>query len=407
MLIRRLIAATLPSLFACSLACAPETLTLRGAPCPPAAAAPTAPATAAPGPLPSAETAVASSDAASPAEPASSARAVLAAPAPLLPQAPDPEPPLLGKIGDLPLESGEVIKDCQVEYRVIGAANADKSNVVVWATWFSGITKDLVPLVGPGRFVDSTRYQVVLVGALANGVSSSPSNSLQQPRARFPTIAVRDMVESQHRLLTGVLGLTHVHAVMGISMGGMQTFQWGVTYPEFMDRLIPIVGSPRLAPYDLLLWQANVDAIEQSPEFAGGNYRSQPVLSVVQQLADLHLTSADNYNQGVTREQVLNGHDKLSPPRFDANDRLRQLRAMLGHDVSQSFGGSLDAAVKAVKAKLLVVVNERDAMVTPGPALDFAKRARAATLILKGDCGHRSTSCEEKAISARLALFLP
>jgi homoserine acetyltransferase len=51
-----------------------------------------------------------------------------------LPQAPDPEPPMLGKIGDLPLQSGEVIKDCQVEYRVIGAANADKSNIVVWAT---------------------------------------------------------------------------------------------------------------------------------------------------------------------------------------------------------------------------------------------------------------------------------
>jgi homoserine O-acetyltransferase len=323
-----------------------------------------------------------------------------------LPQSPDPDPPQLGKIGDLPLESGEVLEDCQVEYRVLGAANADKSNVVVWATWFSGITKDLVQLVGPGRLVDNTRYQVVLVGALANGVSSSPSNSLAQPRARFPAIGVRDMVESQHRLLTKVLGLNHVHAVMGISMGGMQTFQWGVAYPSFMDRLIPIVGSPRLAPYDLLLWQANVDAIEQSPEFAGGNYRTQPVLSVVQQLSDLHLTTADNYNREVSREQVMTGHDRLSPPRFDANDRLRQLRAMIGHDVTRAFGGSLDAAVAAVKAKLLVVVNERDAMVTPGPALDFARRAHAATLILKGDCGHRSTGCEEKDISARIARFL-
>jgi homoserine O-acetyltransferase/O-succinyltransferase len=315
----------------------------------------------------------------------------------------DPEPPQLGKIGDLLLESGEIIKDCQVEYRVMGAANADKSNVVVWATWFSGTTKDLVGLVGPGKLVDSSRYQVVLVGALGNGVSSSPSNSPLQPRARFPTISIRDMVESQHRLLTRVLGLAHVRAIMGISMGGMQTFQWGVTYPSFMDRLVPLVGSPRLAPYDLLLWQANLDAIQQNPAFAGGNYREQPVLSVVQQLADLNLTTPQAYNKALTREQVLESHAKLAPPRFDANDRVRQLRAMMSHDISKAFGGSLDVAAKAIQAKLLVVVNEHDAMVTPGPALDFAQRAKAPTLILNGDCGHKATSCEEAAIARRIA----
>ncbi|MES1186990.1 MAG: alpha/beta fold hydrolase [Myxococcales bacterium] len=400
MVIRRGIAATLPFVFACALACAPKKTPLDVTKCPPTVPSAEASATAGKRLAPTPEAPASSFGA------PEAALSAQAAPPPLLPQSPDPDPPQLGKIGDLPLESGEVLKDCQVEYRVLGAANADKSNVVVWATWFSGITKDLVQLVGPGRLVDSTRYQVVLVGALANGVSSSPSNSLAQPRARFPTIGVRDMVESQHRLLTTVLGLNRVHAVMGISMGGMQTFQWGVAYPSFMDRLIPIVGSPRLAPYDLLLWQANVDAIEQSPEFAGGNYRTQPILSVVQQLGDLHLTTAGNYNREVTREQVLTGHDKLSPPRFDANDRLRQLRAMIGHDVTRAFGGSLDAAVAAVKAKLLVVVNERDAMVTPGPALDFARRAHATTLTLKGDCGHRSTGCEEKEISARIARFL-
>jgi homoserine O-acetyltransferase len=246
----------------------------------------------------------------------------------------------------------------------------------------------------------------VLVGALANGVSSSPSNSPQQPRARFPQVTIRDMVESQHRLLTRVLGLTHVRAVMGISMGGMQTFQWGLAYPEFMDRLIPIVGSPRLAPYDLLLWQANLDAIEQHPDFGGGNYRAQPVLSVVQQLADLNLTTPDSYNAQQTREQVLATHAKLTPPRFDANDRVRQLRAMMSHDVFKPLGGSIDNAAKALKARLLVVVNERDAMVTPGPALDFAQRAKAQTLVLKGNCGHKAPSCEEAAIAKRIADFL-
>jgi homoserine O-acetyltransferase/O-succinyltransferase len=329
-----------------------------------------------------------------------------APPPALLPTAPDQDPPQMGKIGDLRLESGEVIKDCQLEYRIVGAANADKSNVVVWATWFSGITKDLLAHVGPGKLVDSTQYQVVLVGALANGVSSSPSNSPLQPRTRFPAVSIRDMVESQHRLLTRVLGLTHVRAVMGISMGGMQTFQWGLAYPAFMDRLIPIVGSPRLAPYDLVLWQANLDAIEQSPAYAGGNYARQPVLSVVQQLADLNLTTPDNFNREQSREKVVATHAALAPPRFDANDRVYQLRAMMSHDVSRAFAGSMAEAAKAVKAKLLVVVNAHDAMVTPGPALDFAKLARAPTLVLQGDCGHRAPACEEPTIGQRLAAFL-
>jgi homoserine O-acetyltransferase/O-succinyltransferase len=387
--IRGVVAATLPLVFACSLdaARAPE--------CPAVAAAPSA----------AQGLATTSVQPSSQPPPLATVPAEVT-PAPLLPVASDPEPALLGKIGDLPLENGEIIQDCQVEYRILGAANADKSNVVVWATWFSGITKDLVGLVGPGKLVDSSHYQVVLVGALANGVSSSPSNSPQQPRARFPTIGIRDMVESQHRLLTRVLGFSHVRAVMGISMGGMQTFQWGVSYPGFMDRLIPLVGSPRLAPYDLLLWQASLDAIQQNPAYAGGNYREQPVLSVVQQLSDLNLTTPQAYNKALTREQVLDGHDHLAPPRFDANDRVRQLRAMMSHDVSKAFAGSLDAAAHAIKAKLLVVVNEHDAMVTPGPALDFARRAKAPPLILKGDCGHKATSCEEATIAKRVAAAL-
>jgi len=103
---------------------------------------------------------------------------------------------------------------------------------------------------------------------------------------------------------------------------------------------------------------------------------------------------------------VQTDHDKLTPPRFDANDRVRQLQAMMAHDVGKTAGGSLEGAAKATKAKLLIIVNERDAMVTPAPALEFAKLAKAQTLVLKGECGHKAPSCEEKAIGARIAEFL-
>src|SRR6185312_10432895 len=108
--------------------------------------------------------------------------------------------------------------------------------------------------IGPGRLVDSSTYFVVLVDAFGNGVSSSPSNSAQQPGDAFPEFTIADIVRSQYRLATETLGLTHLHAVVGISMGGMQVFQWLVAYPGFIDRAVSIVGSPQIQPEERARW---------------------------------------------------------------------------------------------------------------------------------------------------------
>jgi homoserine acetyltransferase len=175
-----------------------------------------------------------------------------------------------GDLGDFKLENGAIIRDCRIAYHTSGKLNDDKSNVVLWPTWFTGSSKQLIPLAGSDGYVDPSRYFVIFVDALGNGISSSPSNSSVQPRMEFPVFTIRDMVNSQYRLLTENLGINHIHAVMGISMGGMQTFQWIVSYPEFMDKAVAIVGSPRLTAYDMLLWRAEESAIREDKDWNGG-----------------------------------------------------------------------------------------------------------------------------------------
>jgi homoserine O-acetyltransferase/O-succinyltransferase len=311
------------------------------------------------------------------------------------------------ELGDFRLESGEVIKGCRLGYRTFGTPDPGRSNVILFPTWASGTTEQLASNFGPGRLVDTSKFHVVAVDALGNGVSSSPSNSTSQPRMKFPRFSVRDMVNTQHRLLTKVLGINRVRAVMGISMGGMQTFQWLVSYPEFMDRAVSIVGSPRLAPYDLLLWQAQIDAIMNDPGWRGGEYAANPARSAEYQFGALLLTTPDEFNRRMTREKLfaeLEGAKTVKG--FDANDKIRQDQAMMAHDVSASFGGSLERAAAAVRARVLVVVATHDHVVTPGPATEFARLLKAQLLTLEGDCGHLAPGCESQKVNPAVAEFL-
>jgi homoserine O-acetyltransferase len=312
-----------------------------------------------------------------------------------------------GELGDFKLANGAVIRDCRIGYRTFGKLNATKSNVIIIPTWASGTTEQLISNVGPGRLLDDSKYFIVAIDALSNGVSSSPSNSKLQPRMSFPQFALRDTVESQHQLLTRVLRLQHVKAVLGVSMGGMQTFQWMVAYPEFMDVAIPIVGSPRLAPYDLLLWQAQVDAIMNDRDWQGGNYSQNPAQVVEFAFGELLLTTPENYNKRMTRQKVFESLAKAKTDKItDGNDKIRQAQAMMALDVSETFGGSMERAARSVKAKALVIVAKLDHVVTPGPATEFARLIGAKVLELESDCGHLATSCEGEKVNSAVNQFL-
>ncbi len=311
-------------------------------------------------------------------------------------------------IGDLKLQNGGVIRNCRIGYRTFGQLNNDKSNIVVFPTWAGGTTEQLQSSIGSGKLVDSTKYFVVAIDALSNGVSSSPSNSRLQPRMRFPRFTLRDTVESQHELLTRVLKIDRVKAVVGISMGGMQVFQWLVSYPGFMEKAIPIVGSPRLAPYDLLIWQAQIEALMRDRDWKGGNYSANPARALDFAFGEMLLTTPADYNKHKTREQVLAALEKArhDGKGSDANDKIRQTQAMMQLDVTREFGGSLERAAKAVKAKVFVVVSRFDHVVTPGPAIEFGSLLGAKILNLESECGHLATVCEGRRLDAAVAEFL-
>ena len=311
-------------------------------------------------------------------------------------------------LGDIKLQSGAILRDCRIGYRTYGKLNANKSNAVLFPTWAGGTTEQLQDAIVKDKFADPDLYFVITVDALSNGVSTSPSNSLHQPRMKFPRINIRDMVETQHELVTRIFAIRHLAAVMGISMGGMQAFQWIVAYPDFMDKAIPIVGSPRLAPYDLVLWQTQIDAIMNDPGWKGGNYEKNPARTTEVAFGDLFLTSPEHFNQSTTREKVMQelAQAPAKGEGSDANNKIRQSQAMMALDVSQPFGGSMAGAAAAVKAKLFVIASKTDLTVTPGPAIDFAHLLNAKLLVLDNDCGHQAPGCDVQTIVPAIAAFL-
>jgi homoserine O-acetyltransferase len=318
--------------------------------------------------------------------------------APMLPAQSDQQ---IASIGDFQTESGAVIRDCRIGYRTFGQLNADRSNAVLFPTWFSGRSENLATLIGPGKLVDDTQFFVIAADALGNGVSSSPSNS----PAPFPAITIRDMVNAHHRLVAGHLKLPKLHAVLGISMGGMQTFQWMVSYPDFFDRAVPIAGSPQLSSSDLLLWQAELSAIETAQASGGDMKQAMRVVNQIHQFALFTPEYRDGQTSHAAFAAFLKDLDATSG-RMAPQDWAAQLRAMMSHDIAKAAGGALEKVAGAVKARTLVIAATQDHMVSPFSAVRFARLIGAELMELTGNCGHQAVNCEAGQVHRAAARFL-
>lgn len=310
-------------------------------------------------------------------------------------------------IGDFELVSGEVIEDCRVGYRVMGRANTDKSNVLVMPSWFDGTSNSMIDygLVGSGKLADTDRHYVILFDALGNGVSSSPSNSASQGADDFPRITIEDMVRSQHRVLTGHFGINRVKAVMGISMGGMQTFQWMTSYPEFMDKAVPVDGSPRMTSYDIIQWQTHKDVI-QFMQQAGKS--GDEIAALVSPMTLLSLWTPDYFIENVAPESLGEFLDEslASYRGFNGYDYVSQLDAMIAVDLLGSSDASRRKYLDRIKADTLVVGVPSDHMVNPTPAKKVAELLQVPYFEVMSNCGHMGTTCEIEKVAARINEFL-
>jgi homoserine O-acetyltransferase/O-succinyltransferase len=255
--------------------------------------------------------------------------------------------------------NGETLPELRLNYATLGQPRRNSQgaidNAVLMLHWTNASGQALLTeefrtaLFAPGAPFDATRYFVILPDAVGHGRSSKPSDGL---RAAFPRYGYGDMVDLQHRLVTEVLGIGRLHAIVGISMGCMNAWQWAEAYPNAMEGIMPVACFPSAITGRNLLWRRMVvNAIKSDPAWEGGNYKSPPpsvalgagivrlMIDGVPHLQETVSTSekADAFLRNI-RQQAVRG---------DANDLIYALEA----------SGDFDAkpGLSRVKAKVLAM----------------------------------------------------
>jgi homoserine O-acetyltransferase/O-succinyltransferase len=273
------------------------------------------------------------------------------------------------ELGDFTLESGETLEDARVLYVTHGSLNADRSNAVLVPSWYGGNHHGYDFLVGPDAALDPTEYFVIVTEMFGSGGSSSPSN--MPPGAShddFPPVTIRDNVRATHRLVTERFGLTQLRAIIGFSMGAQQAFQWAVSYPDFMDLIVPIAGTAKTYPHGIVRLESALTLITHDPSMLAGH----DTLSTAGTRAwALHwqawTRSTEWWRLERERAEVL--AQMLDPafathrsPSFRPHDQVLQGRAWQRHDVGDTpgFGGDVERALASIRARVLYLPGATD-----------------------------------------------
>jgi homoserine O-acetyltransferase len=302
---------------------------------------------------------------------------LLAAPVPL--RAADYPRPAEGDhvLRDFRFASGQTLPELRIHYRTLGDPERDAKGVVRNAVLIlhgttgqgSNFIRDEFAgeLFGKGQPLDATRYYLILPDGVGHGKSSKPGDGL---RARFPNYAYQDMIEAQYRLLTEGLKVNHLRLVMGTSMGGMHTWLWGETHPDFMDALLPLASLPVEIAGRNRMWRKTViDVIRTDPEWKDGEYAAQPHgLRIALDLLALQSSNpVERQKEAPTREkadEVLKEYVTRAMKTADANDVLYAVESSRDYDPAPRLG--------KIQAPLLAI-NFEDDLINP-PELGILER---------------------------------
>jgi len=274
-------------------------------------------------------------------------------------------------MGDLKLESGEAIKDFCISYVTHGTLNASKSNAVLMVTAIGGNHHRIDYLIGPGRALDPAKYFVIATDAIGNGLTTSPSNSKEQPRMKFPRFNIRDMVSSQQRLVSEKLGVKKLVTVIGASMGGMQALQWAVSHPDMMYSVVPIIPLARTPAWTTGILEMLRQGIMSDPKWKGGEYAANEPPEQGMRLWAGWLTGVvvrtpvyqeSLYPNAQDEIAYLKGLQDAAWKRSDANDWIYQSWAYDAHNVGTTpgFNGDYRRALKSIKARTLILAGSGD-----------------------------------------------
>lgn len=310
------------------------------------------------------------------------------------------------EIGNLKLVNGDVLEKCVIGFRTFGKLNQDSSNAIIFPTWFEGTTNDITRLIQKYSFLDTTKYFIIAIDALGNGVSSSPSNYNVYKIKSFSEITIRDMVNSQHKFITEKMKLQKLFAAVGGSLGAMQVLEWSVAYPDFVSYVVAYVGTPKISSYDLLWIKTQLNIIETGKKY--GVTEKEIRKSIAMMMAVMGRTP-DYINEKIKAEDFQNylkDFDKDFSSSFTLDDYEHQLKAIIHHDISKEFNGSMEETVKQIKAKLFLIISETDLLVNPNETKRFAELTKAKTLLLNNNCGHLAVSCEIEKCKKEISEFL-
>ena len=283
------------------------------------------------------------------------------------------------ELGDVRLSTGQTLRAAKLAYKTYGTLNEDKSNAIVYPTWYSGQHQDNEWLIGEGMGLDPSKYFIIVPNMLGNGLSSSPSNTpAPHDGARFPKVTFYDQVEQQHRLVTKRFGIEKLALVTGWSMGAGQTYQWAVSYPDMVERALPFCGSSKTSEHNIVFLEAVKYAIYTDAAWQDGMYASEPVKglrAVGRVYAGWGLSQAFYWQKLYAQdpfdyaslEDFLVGFWEGFFLAKDANNLLAMAWTWQNGNIGNTpgFDGDHERALASIKAKMIVMPGEKDLYFPP------------------------------------------